>query len=386
MKIAQALNSKVAYSLLALLFTVFLFVYVNSEHSSGDNQSQISTSLMKNTRASVKKEINYSYDSDKYYVDGAKQTAKISLIGPSGLVKAAQNTGNFQLNADLHGLKPGVHTVKLKVSGLSSEISARPTPTEIKVKISKKGQASFPVQVRYDSTRIAKGYATGVASASRQSVKVTGAASDIKKIESVVADVNLPENSKKSTSRNVLLRAIDSAGKELSVTISPEATRVNIPIYLASSDKKVPVHLVSGGQGVAGKKYSFSTDTKYVTLTGTKDALKKIDSLEVPVSLVGVNDNETRTISLDSDRSGITAVSPSSIQVTIDVTDEKSAADNSSQGSAATTSPATGNNQPAEAEAPNENQSEDESQSSESSSSSTESSSSSSANVEAGAE
>ena len=386
MKIAQALNSKVAYSLLALLFTVFLFVYVNSEHSSGDNQSQISTSLMKNTRASVKKEINYSYDSDKYYVDGAQQTAKISLIGPSGLVKAAQNTGNFQLNADLHGLKPGVHTVKLKVSGLSSEISARPTPTEIKVKISKKGHASFPVQVRYDSTRIAKGYATGVASASRQSVKVTGAASDIKKIESVVADVNLPENSKKSTSRNVLLRAIDSAGKELSVTISPEATRVNIPIYLASSDKKVPVHLVSGGQGVAGKKYSFSTDTKYVTLTGTKDALKKIDSLEVPVSLVGVNDNETRTISLDSDRSGITAVSPSSIQVTIDVTDEKSAADNSSQGSAATTSPATGNNQPAEAEAPNENQSEDESQSSESSSSSTESSSSSSANVEAGAE
>src|SRR5699024_4106495 len=103
-------------------------------------------------------------------------------------------------------------------------------------------------------------------------------------------------------------------------------------------------------QGVAGKKYSFSTDTKYVTLTGNKDALKKIDSLEVPVSLVGVNDNETRTISLDSDRSGITAVSPSSIQVTINVTDEKSAADNSSQGSAATTSPATGNNQPAEAE------------------------------------
>ncbi|GKS80818.1 hypothetical protein LPAF129_05030 [Ligilactobacillus pabuli] len=385
MKIAQALNSKVAYSLLALLFTVFLFVYVNSEHSSGDNQSQISTSLMKNTRASVKKEINYSYDSDKYYVDGAQQTAKISLIGPSGLVKAAQNTGNFQLNADLHGLKPGVHTVKLKVSGLSSEISARPTPTEIKVKISKKGHASFPVQVRYDSTRIAKGYATGVASASRQSVKVTGAASDIKKIESVVADVNLPENSKKSTSRNVLLRAIDSAGKELSVTISPEATRVNIPIYLASSDKKVPVHLVSGGQGVAGKKYSFSTDTKYVTLTGTKDALKKIDSLEVPVSLVGVNDNETRTISLDSDRSGITAVSPSSIQVTINVTDEKSAADNSSQGST-NTSPTTGNKETTEEEIPNKNQSEDESQSSESSSSSTESSSSSSANVEAGAE
>lgn len=338
MKIAQALNSKVAYSLLSLLLTVFLFVYVNSEHLNNNNQSQISTSLMKNTRATLKKEVNLNYDSDKYYVSGAPETVNVSLIGPSGLVKAAKNTGNFQVTADLRALKPGTHKVKLNVSGLSSEISARPATSEIKVKISKKGQASFPVQVRYDSSKIAKGYASGVASANHQTVKVTGAKADIKKIESVVADVNLAADSKKTTTRNVLLRAIDSKGKQLDVSIAPETARVNIPIYLASSDKKVPLQLVSGGQGVSGKKYTFTSETKYVTLTGTKNALKKIDSLEVRVSLAGVTDDETRTISLDSDRSGITSVSPSSIQVTIKVTDKSSANSQGSSSSSAASS------------------------------------------------
>ncbi|WP_050955737.1 hypothetical protein [Ligilactobacillus acidipiscis] len=58
MKISQIFRSKIMYSLIALLLTVFLFVYVNSEHLSGnEDQSQISTSLMKNTRATIKKNL-----------------------------------------------------------------------------------------------------------------------------------------------------------------------------------------------------------------------------------------------------------------------------------------------------------------------------------------
>ncbi len=342
MKIAQIFNSKIAYSLIALLLTVFLFVYVNSEHLSGnDDQSQVSTSLMKNTRASVKKVPKLNYDTDKYYVSGIPQNVKVSLNGPSALVKAAENTENFQVTADLNGLKPGTHTVKLKTSGLSSEISARTEPEKIKIKISKKGQASFPVQVRYDSNKIAKGYAAGVANASRQTVKVTGAQSDIKKVESIVADVGLGDDSKKSVSKNVLLRAIDSDGKQLDVTISPSTTRVNVPIYLASSHKKVSVNLVSRGSGVDGKKYSFSTDTKTVTLTGTKEALKKIDKLDVPVDLSGINSDEDRTISLVSNRSGVTSVSPESLQVHISVKNNGGGSGSNKNNSASSSASAT---------------------------------------------
>src|SRR5699024_9736847 len=240
-----------------------------------------------------------------------------------------------------NGLKPGTHTVKLKTPGLSSEISARTEPEKIKIKISKKGQASFPVQVRYDSNKIAKGYAAGVANASRQTVKVTGAQSDIKKVESIVADVGLGDDSKKSVSKNVLLRAIDSDGKQLDVTISPSTTRVNVPIYLASSHKKVSVNLVSRGSGVDGKKYSFSTDTKTVTLTGTKEALKKIDNLDVPVDLSGINSDEDRTISLVSNRSGVTSVSPESLQVHISVKNNGGGSGSNKNNSASSSASAT---------------------------------------------
>ncbi|GBG95132.1 hypothetical protein LFYK43_15910 [Ligilactobacillus salitolerans] len=342
MKLAQVFNSKIAYSLISLLFTVFLFVYVNSEQlSGGNNQSGTSISLMKNTRATVKKSPNLNYDSDKYYVSGAPQTVKVTLIGPSGLVKSAENTGNFQVNADLSGLKTGTHTVQLKTSGLSSELSSRVSPSSIKVKISKRAEATLPVQVRYDSAKIADGYAAGAATSSRQTVKVVGAKKDIKKIDSVVADVDLDKDAKKSTTKNVMLRAISSSGKQLDVTISPETARVNIPIYLASSDKKVPLKLVADGSGVDGKKYSLSSKTKYATLTGTKDALKKIDELEVPVSLAGVSDDQQRTISLASNRSGVTKVSPASVQVSIKVTDQSSS---SSSSGASSSSSSTENN------------------------------------------
>src|SRR5699024_10020597 len=98
---------------------------------------------------------------------------------------------------------------------------------------------------------------------------------------------------------------------------------------------------------------SFSTDTKTVTLTGTKEALKKIDKLDVPVDLSGINSDEDRTISLVSDRSGITSVSPESLQVHISVKnndgDSGSGKDNSVSSSANVTTSGgnTGAEQPA---------------------------------------
>ena len=216
---------------------------------------------------------------------------------------------------------------------MSSEISSRISPKKVKIKISEKGQASFPVQIRYDSDKIAKGYAAGTATSNQQTVKVTGAKSDLKKIESVVADVDLQSGSKSTTSSNVLLRAISSSGKQLDVTISPETARVNIPIYLASSHKRVPIKVEARDSGISGKRYSFTTPTKYATITGTKDALKKIEQLVVPVSLVGVNADQDRTVSLISDRSGITSVSPQSVTVHIKVTNESSSSSSSSSAS-----------------------------------------------------
>ncbi|MDF4201001.1 CdaR family protein, partial [Bacillus subtilis] len=208
------------------------------------------------------------------------------------------------------------HTITLSQSGLSKEVSAKIDPQTAKVKISKKATKTFPVQARYNSSNVASGYATGSVTMNNQTVRVTGAKNDVKNVEIVVANVNIPSGTKNDVVRSVLLQALDKKGKSLDVVFDPETVRVTIPVFEASSSKKVSLNLVQS-DGEKNRSYSISTDTKTVVLHGTKQALSKVSTLTVPVSVEGVTSSVTRTIQLQSTISGIASISPATISVTI---------------------------------------------------------------------
>lgn len=309
-----------------------LFTYVSTEigmSTNGQSTDIKRTALMSNEAVTVEMPLKVNIDDEKYFVIGCPETVKVKLTGPRALVTAAENTRNFDVYVDLAELKLGTHTVALKTSGLNKEITAAIEPEKIKVKISKKATATLPIQVRFDPGQIAKGYASGNASANRQVVTVTGAKADIAKIESVVADVDLTSGVKSTVTKSVLLQAIDKNGKVLNTVISPETVRVTVPIYQATTSKRVNINLVSSGTGLNNKRYSFYSDTKSVVIYGTKDALSKLSTLNVPVSITGVNESLTRTIQITPTIAGITSVSPETINVKITVTDatQSSAAD-----------------------------------------------------------
>ena len=335
-KFQDLFNTKFIYALISLVFTLMLFTYVSTEVgiSTSNQSSDIKrTALMSNESVTIQMPLKVNIDDDKYFVAGCPETVKVKLTGPRALVTAAENTRNFDVYVNLAELKLGTHTVTLKTSGLNKEITAAIEPEKIKVKISKKATATFPVQVRFDPGQIAKGYAAGNASASRQVVTVTGAKADVAKIESVVADVDLTSGVKSTVTKSVLLQAIDKNGKVLDVVISPETLRVTVPIYQATTSKRVNLNLVSSGTGLTNKHYSFYSDTKSVVVYGTKEALSKLTTLDVPVSITGVNESLTRTIQITPTISGITSVSPSTINVKITVTDtsQNSSADSTIQ-------------------------------------------------------
>ena len=81
--------------------------------------------------------------------------------------------------------------------------------------------------------------------------------------------------------------------------------------------------MVASGGGDNTKNYSLSTDTKTVTVTGTKQALSRLQSLNVAVPVSGVTSNTTKTVSIDTIQNGIIAVSPSSINVQITVSGQE---------------------------------------------------------------
>lgn len=282
------------------------------------NKTTLST--QKSATVTVPLKINVS---SKYFVEGYPENVKVKINGPAALVQTAENTQNFQAYADLEGLKPGKHTVKLKVSGVSHELSANVQPEKITVTISKKATATFPIQVRFDSTLIGNGYAAGIATSNYSRAKVIGSRSSINAVTNVVANVSLPEGVQHSVTQNVTLAALDENGKPLNVAIEPTTVKATVPIYAATTTKKVNVHLVASGGGDNTKNYSLSTDTKTVTVTGTKQALDRLQSLNVAVPVSGVTSNTTKTVPIDTIQNGIIAVNPSSISVQITVSGQE---------------------------------------------------------------
>ena len=322
MKFSKLSNTKFVYSIISLIFACFLFGYVTTDTGANTNgaANKATLSTQKSATVTVPLKVNVS---SKYFVEGYPENVKVKINGPAALVQTAENTKNFQAYADLEGLKPGKHTVKLKVSGVSHELSANVQPEKVTVTISKKTSATFPIQVRFDSTLIGNGYAAGIASSNYSRAKVIGSRSSINAVTNVVANVSLPDGVQHSVTQNVTLEALDENGKPLNVVIEPTTVKATVPIYAATTTKKVNIHLVASGGGDNTKNYSLSTDTKTVTVTGTKQALSRLQSLNVAVPVSGVTSNTTKTVSIDTIQNGIIAVSPSSINVQITVSGQE---------------------------------------------------------------
>ncbi|MEY8663223.1 CdaR family protein [Ligilactobacillus faecis] len=317
-------NTKAMYRLLSLVFALLLFFYVSYQRLGSTRVSEkevADSSLINNKSLTLKVPLTLNFDSNKYYVSGYPEKVKVQVTGPNALVTALENTRNFEIYADLSELGPGTHKVKLKTSGFNKELSVALAPETIKVKIATKKTAKFPIQVRYDSGQIAKDHVAGDPLMSQQTVEITGAKSDVDRVESVVANLNLPTNIREAYSRTVLLQALDKKGTPLNVSLSPETVKVNLPISEATATKEVKLELTKENNGVPGKTYTLSTETKTVTLRGTRSALSRIKTFAVPVSVAGVNSSTTKTVELSPNKSGIAAVSPATIQVMITVSE-----------------------------------------------------------------
>ncbi|KRL02665.1 YbbR-like domain-containing protein [Liquorilactobacillus capillatus] len=340
MNLNKLLDNRIVYQVLALGFAILLFAYVNSDklNTTRNDSNNSDTTMMSSDRSeTLSVDLKLNVDSNKYFVTGYPSKVKVKLSGPGALVTTTANTRNFSVYADLSKLKPGTHTVRLEQSGINKDLSYELKPQSIKVTISQRETANFPVQFKYDTNNLASNYDVGKPSADQQVASVTGAKKDIDNIAEVIAAVDIPQGTKQTITRQVLLQAVDNSGKILNVVITPQTVRVRLPVHSASTTKKVTLNLVSSGEGVSGKRYRFSSDTKEVTLQGTKVALAKIDKLDVPVSVEGVDNSTDKTVTLESSVSGITRITPKSVKVHIDVTETESSDSNTASASETST-------------------------------------------------
>ncbi|MHC9537577.1 CdaR family protein [Dellaglioa sp. BT-FLS60] len=328
MNLNKFFNSRSFFIGTSLILAILLFIYVNYDQLSNTNNLADSkkTSLVANTSRTVKTGLQITADNDKYFITGYPKNVKLTLDGPSALITTTMNTQNFSVYANLKGLKPGKHTVKLQAEGLNKEISYKIKPATIDVNIQQRKTATFPIQVKFNERRLAQGYKMGVPVLDQNTVSVSGATDDVNAISEVVAQVNAKSNQIKSKiSQEVLLEALDKNGKTLNVVMTPQTVGVTIPVESSSTTKKLSLNFVSSGTGVSGKTYKFSSATKQITVTGTKLDLDKLNKIDVVVPIDNIRASVTKMLDIDLDKNNLISSDPNSVKVKIDVSSGTSA-------------------------------------------------------------
>lgn len=217
----------------SLLLAIFLFVYVNGSKDGflrQNTRTGNNSALMSNRSATIKMPLQLKVNHQRYVITGYPQYVRVKVSGPSALVTTTSNTQNFRVYADLSNLGVGHHTVKLRTSGLNSELRTELSPETIKVNIQPRATTTVPVDVRLSSRSVGDGYKVGTPRSSMTNVQVSGARDEVRRVARVVAVVNVPKNATSDLHRQVTLQALDKHGRILNVIISPNTVSVTVPI------------------------------------------------------------------------------------------------------------------------------------------------------------
>lgn len=316
----KILNSKWFYALISLVLAVGLFLFVNTTQS-GSNGGNTEgnpkvTSLSATERKTVAVQLRLNVDSDKYFVTGYPANVKVNLSGPAALVTATANTQNFRVFADLTSLKAGQHIVKLQQDGLNKALKYSIAPESISVNIQPRQTVSFPVELKFDPSRIAANYQAGKGTTTVTSVKATGAKSEIDKIDRVVAQINLGQNTKATVNTQAVIEALDKNGRTVNVILTPSTTQASLPITAKGRSKRVSLAFKATG-GSKDREYKLSSQTKTVRIFGTESQLAKIKRIVATVDVSDVKNKLKKTISLDPRSHRVKGIDPERIQVQI---------------------------------------------------------------------
>lgn len=304
------------YRILALVLAVLLFFYVNSTQSSSGQTNTGKTSLTSTKTVTVSVPLQLNVNSNKYFVTGYPEKVKVTLRGPLALVTTTANTQNFKVYASLSDLGVGKHRVTLHQEGLNREIDSTIAPAKISVDIEPRRTVSFPVKVRFNKQNIATGYAAGNPTSDVTTVKATGAANEISRISEVIAQLTVPQDTKKTLNSQAVIEALDSSGKTVNVILTPSTTTVNLPITSEGQSKTVGVQL-NAKNGSAGTTYKLTSNVSKVKAFGSSAQLKALSQATVDVDVSDVKNQATKTVTLDTSDNKVTAFDPTAIKVTV---------------------------------------------------------------------
>lgn len=312
-KLLNNLSLKILSAVCAIIIWIIIVnVY---DPSTSVTVSGVEVQLV-NTESLTEKE--YAYE----VVDGSKISVYIS--GPRSIVTdikakdivATADLSNVTVFSDYVDID--VKVVKDGVSASSIEIA--PKTTAIRLKIENRVTKTFNIDTELVGTP-ADGYVIGGQQISPSSVKVTGTSSVVDSISSVKVSYDV-SGATMNISDAAPIKLYDSQGAEIvddRIELSKTAVDIKVNVLMT---KTVPVTYKTKGTPADG--YGVSGIDQAVTeavIAGTEDALRDVNSIDVPDSAIdvsGLNADKIFHVRLSSYLPGnITVMSEGVVNVTV---------------------------------------------------------------------
>lgn len=312
-KLLNNLSLKILSAVCAIIIWIIIVnVY---DPSTSVTVSGVEVQLV-NTESLTEKE--YAYD----VVDGSKISVYIS--GPRSIVTdikakdivATADLSNVTVFSDYVDID--VKVVKDGVSASSIEIA--PKTTAIRLKIENRVTKTFNIDTELVGTP-ADGYVIGGQQISPSSVKVTGTSSVVDSISSVKVSYDV-SGATMNISDAATIKIYDSQGTEIvddRIELSKTAVDIKVNVLMT---KTVPVTYKTKGTPADG--YGVLGIDQAVTeavIAGTEDALRDVNSIDVPDSAIdvsGLNADKIFHVRLSSYLPGnITVMSEGVVNVTV---------------------------------------------------------------------
>lgn len=227
-------NNKWVLRITSLILALFLFFYVNNGSNGflrqNTRQHDQNSALMSNKTAEIKMPLDITTDNN-YVISGYPKTVRVTVSGPSALVTTTSNTQNFKAYIDLTNVGVGKHRVKVKTSGLNSELHATVKPKYVTVNVQPRKTITKKIVVQLSSHSLSNNYQVGTPRTATDHVQVSGSREEVNKVDRVIAFVAMPNKATADLHRSVTLQAVDKNGQTLNVVIEPNTTTVTIPIH-----------------------------------------------------------------------------------------------------------------------------------------------------------
>ncbi len=248
-------------------------------------------------------------------VNAIPDEVTVTIFAPQSVIERIRNEELLECRVDFSGLEAGTYKVPVSVDipqDLRPIRLMETNPEKIQVTLDNMVKRELPITTKVIGDP-AVGYKVGSIEWSAKTVIVSGRETQVRKVETVKADLDISD-ANETISRQIDLVPLDSEGEEVAgVNLEPKSIEVKQQIILQGGYRNVAVNVVTTGKVAGGYRLTGITpnpptvmlfsenpqlveelpgyvNTQTLDLTGVDDYMETILELDLPEGITVVGD------------------------------------------------------------------------------------------------